>query len=218
MLKYQPKTDTETEVETAIADNKTDSFSKYDSIENMILEMKTPREDVNADKKPAAKTEEETEVIEDAPELKEPENISTTPGPPVIELGKNKISDKKARLEAKFLARTNDNVNSLACSFIADEDPDDFGADEDEIEDITEYFYNWRSESTEPLPIWMELVIGIGFIYAPKYKQAFKLRKVKKLNLILENEKTEMQQTIQHQLEKIKQLEQKESITSTSTQ
>ena len=217
MLKYQPKTDTETEAETAIADNKTDSFSKYDSIENMIFEMKTPREDVNADKKPVAKTEEETEVIEDAPELKEPENIPI-PQKPFVEIEKPKISDKKARLEAKFLARTNDNVNSLACSFIADEDPDDFGADEDEIEDITEYFYNWRSESTEPIPIWMELVIGIGFIYAPKYKQAFKIKKVKKMNAILENEKIELQKTIEHQIEKIKQLEQKESITSTSTQ
>jgi len=203
MLKYQPNINTDTEA--AIADTDADSFSKYNSIENMISEMKTPREDVNADKKPVI----EEAIIEDAPELQEPENIAKTDNQ-FVEIEKTKISDKVARLEAKFLARTNDSINSLACSFIADEDPDDFCADEDDIKDITEYFYHWRCESTQPLPLWLELVAGIGFIYAPKYKQAFKLRKEKKRNAILENEKTEMQQTIQHLLEEIQSLKTKE--------
>ena len=173
-------------LQTKIEEQVQDNYSNYDNIETMLSEMKTDREDVN-EGKPRA--------IEDEPPPLPPEETTTVNQPEVIVInGPKRIPAQKAKFESRFLARQNDRVNAFLCSLIANEDPDYFKADQEDIDEIAEYLYEWRKDSQEPLPVWLEVAIGIALVYGPKYKEAFALKKEKKRSAGLEDEKLRLQE------------------------
>ena len=173
-------------LQTKLEEQVQDNFSNYDNIETMLSEMKTDREDVN-EGKPRA--------IEDESPPLPPEETTTINQPEVIVInGPKRIPAQKAKFESRFLARQNDRVNAFLCSLIANEDPDNFKADQEDIDEIAEYLYEWRKDSQEPLPVWLEVAIGIALVYGPKYKEAFALKKEKKRSAGLEDEKLRLQE------------------------
>ena len=143
-------------LQTKIEEQVQDNFSNYDNIETMLSEMKTDREDVNEGKPRAV--EDEPPALPPLP----PEETTTINQPEVIVInGPKRIPAQKAKFESRFLARQNDRVNAFLCSLIANEDPDNFKADQEDIDEIAEYLYEWRKDSQEPLPVWLEVAIGI---------------------------------------------------------
>ena len=182
-----------------------DPFSKYLPIEQLLAEMDDTREDVNIDK-----LAEIIKPVELNPEP--PKTDSTEPGqttqpandpnkPPVTEPvepdGQKKVPALIAKTESEWLAKQHDRVEAFICSLIAKEDdPSQFKADTEELQEIAGYIYAWRKESTKPLPNWIMILLAIALIYGPKYKMAFDMRKEKKIIAAQESEIEELRRQI----------------------
>jgi len=166
-------------------DNNT--YSNYDDLDTLISNMKVDREDVN-EGKPKPLDDGYTKPLhpEDEASLSLP--LGDAPNIPKISV----ITEKKAQFEAHFLAKNNDRLQSMLCSMIADDDPENYEAEDDEVDEIASYIYEWRKDSQEPLPLWLEIAAAIALIYGPKYNQAFKFRKAKKQLVIMETKNDEL--------------------------
>lgn len=171
-------------------EQKTDNYTEYKSIEDLFTELEKEREDVSENIEVNNNDdffEDEIENIET--ETEQPENILQT------EIEKPKLSIKvqqaKARAESRFLATSNDKLHSFICSIIADDEIDNYKADDDELKEIEEAFFNWRKDSETHLPEWMQALSFITVVYTPLYIRAIKTRKLQKQNekLKSENEK-----------------------------
>lgn len=169
---------------------KNENYTEYKSIEDLFTELEKEREDVSENIEVNNNDdffEDEIENIET--ETEQPENILQT------EIEKSKLSLKvqqaKARAESRFLATSNDKLHSFICSIIADDEIDNYKAEEDELKEIEEAFFNWRKDSETHLPEWMQALSFITVVYTPLYIRAIKTRKLQKQNekLLSENEK-----------------------------
>ena len=170
--------------DTAPADN----FTKYQSLDELIVEMKTDREDVNAGKpkiEPEPEAEQAKETIPDIEPIAEIKPDINIPKPPVI-------SDKLRRFEALFVAKTLNKGVGITCSLIADEDIELFLCDAEDLAELCEYIYEWRKLSDEVLPPWLQLVVSACLIFFPKFKEAFSIRKEKKKIVQLETKQDEL--------------------------
>ncbi len=189
-------------LQTKLEEQVQDNFSNYDNIETMLSEMKTDREDVNEGKPPAV-----FEPVDESSELettRSPEAQVTD----VIDVHPHKIPALIAKGESIFIARMHDRVQAFICSVIAMEDnPDQFKADSEELQEIADYIYAWRKDSIKPLPDWIMILIAIVLIYGPKYKFAMSIRKEKKLLIVQQNEIQSLQQQNESLLELIRKFE-----------
>jgi len=166
-------------------------FSDYKSLDSLIIEMKTDREDVNIGTQPAQidNIEQPPPLIPDVEPIAGIDNIPLMPKPPLI-------SDKLRRFEAMFLAKNFDKVASIGCSFIADEDVEMFRCDLTDLTELCEYIYEWRKLSDEVIPPWLQLVIGATMIFFPKFKEALSIRKEKKKIIQLEARQEQMKKEL----------------------
>jgi len=155
-----------------------ESFTEPKSVDTLIDEMLQEREDVN-DGKPVNIAD--TPI--DAPELipDDPPDKKIVSGDIITGISdKPKLSEKKARFEARFIARNANRLNAFGCGILADDDDDKFKADNEDLKELEEVFFEWRKDSDEPLPLWMNIVVSCGLVFGPKWKQAFSMRKYKK--------------------------------------
>jgi len=167
---------TETIIQPPPITNDSDSATTYQSVDELLDEMGIERENVN-DGKPV----DIAEPPPDAPELI-PDDTSPFETDTVNQILKepSRLQDRKARFESDWIARNTNRVNKFICSLIADDDATDFGIDKEDLKEISDILYEWRRISQEPLPLWLELVVTFLLVFAPKWKLAFGVRKLKK--------------------------------------
>lgn len=172
------------------------SFIDYSkSVDQLIDEMQIEREDVND-----GKNSDNAEII-DEPGMYNGLNDSDKNTPEIKSADESKNIDlSEAKLEAFFITHTIDKLNGLICGGISKEPPENFFADDAEFKTIQEYFYQYRKNSSKPLPLWLQLSVSLGTIYGPKYIQAFQVRKMKSRQSELEMEN----QTLRDEIEDIR--------------
>ncbi len=155
--------------QTDAPDNSTPTSSYNCDLEGLLTEMQEPREDVNQGKE----------------QVQQPATASySDPKPAVKEkltAEEKSLREKRARWEAKFLTKSNDTLQALICSIIAQEDDLDlYRAEKTELEDLANEIYEMRKDAKDHLPPWVGILVGLLLMYGPKYKEAVNDRRVNK--------------------------------------
>ncbi len=177
--------------ETKTTPKTDDKYNSYESLDTLIKEMKTDREDVNINAPPPIidDTEQPPEIIPDVIPIAEIKPNIDIPRPPPV-------PERLRRFESMFVAKNMSKFGAISCSFISDEDLERFLLDDFDLKELADYVYEWRKLSNEVLPPWLQFLIGACLIFFPKFKEAFGIRKEKKKIMQLEAKQAEMEKQI----------------------